>query len=143
MTLRVNLTNIFQDPISLERMTDPVINSTCGHSYEAEQINGWVASRIEINAIPDCPLCRAPIGQLIANILLKQGLEILDAQVNSLAVRLEDLPDEEREDLERAIAHVQQRRLANQMNNPPIPDRLSEALTFVRKRAEATVRVYC
>lgn len=143
MTLRVNLTKIFEDPISLERMTNPVINTGCGHSYEAEEINGWVASRIETNAVPECPLCRAPIGQLIANVLLKQGLEILDAPVNSLAERIEDLTDEDREDLERAIAHVQQRRQANQMANPLIPDRLSEAMTFAKKKAEVVVGFCC
>lgn len=59
MTLRVNLTKIFEDPISLQKMTNPVINTACGHSYEAEQINGWVASQIEANAVPGCPLCQA------------------------------------------------------------------------------------
>ena len=143
MALRVRYEKIFEDPISLERMTDPLINTVCGHSYEAEQINGWVASCIEAQAVPDCPLCRRPIGELVANILLKQGLEILDAQSNSLAERIEDLTDEDREDLERAIAHVQQRRQANQMANPVIPDRLSEAMTFARKKAEVVVGWSC
>lgn len=134
---------VFEDPISLERMTNPMINSGCGHSYEAEQINGWIASRIAANATPNCPLCRAPIEQLVANLLLKQGLQILDAQSNSLAERIEDLTDEDREDLERAIAHIQQRRQANQMANPPIPDRLSEAMTFAKKKAEGAVGWSC
>jgi SUMO ligase MMS21 Smc5/6 complex component len=45
MTLRASLASTFEDPFSMQRMKDPLINTTCGHSYEAEQINGWVASR--------------------------------------------------------------------------------------------------
>jgi hypothetical protein len=140
MTLRADLTDLFIDPISGERMADPLIN-TCGHSFEAEQINGWIAHRVNANAVPDCPLCRVPIGALVPNMLLKQGLEILDKPATYLADRLEDLTDEDREELEIVIEHVRKRRLAN--NEAGIAHRLAEAMTFAKGAIRATGRVYC
>ena len=142
MALRANFTDLFIDPISLQTMTDPVTN-TCGHSYDRDQIEGWIASRVSAGAVPGCPLCRRPIGELVANVLLRRGIEILNAPFNDLAESIEDLNEDERDELGRAIEHIRQRRQANIEATPSIPDRLSEAMVFFKGKTRATSHAYC
>jgi len=139
MNLQASLTEIFIDPISLERMHDPIINQ-CGHTYERTQIEGWIARKVQAGEVANCPLCRLPVAGLIPNLILGQALEILDAPVNALTTRIEELTGEEQEQISAAINIVIQRRQQDQASG--IPDRLPESVKFLSKVAGAISGVY-
>lgn len=128
MTLRTTFRDLFTDPISLEEMRQPVMNSICGHTYEKVQIDGWVSSETNGGRVPGCPQCRKPIGELTTNYLVLQALNVLQSPDNSLVGRVEDLTDEERTQVERAIQEIRGRRVRDEQEG--IPDRSSEARSF-------------
>lgn len=139
MTLKVSLTDLFICPISQERMKNPVV-STCGHTYEKIEIEGWVEKCLKENKSPQCPLCREPVNNFVANFILKQALDVLEANPNSLVDRVEDLTGEEREQVEIAMARVKERREVDKSKG--IPDRLPEPMSFAKKIGEAISSIY-
>lgn len=140
MTLQTALRDTFTDPISLEVMTDPVMNS-CGHSFERSQINGWMAREVENKPVPECPLCRKPIRNLIPNILLRDALAVLADPANTSLTRVEELTDEERDQVQAAINNVFAQRARDEENG--IPTRLEKPEKFLSKIAHDVSRFYC
>ncbi len=127
--------DLFIDPISMEIMINPVIN-TCGHTFEITKIEEWRANRITLGSVPDCPLCRAPLENLIMNRLIKEGLDVINNPENTHLKSIEDLTDEEQENLQSAVSAIIQRRSIDQENG--VPDRLPEPPTFLRKFSSFT-----
>lgn len=134
MMLNNNLRDLFIDPISLELLRDPVING-CGHSYERGQIDGWRAHKVSLGVVPDCPLCRAPLDNLIPNRLLRDALGVMNDPDNGGFENIEDLTTEEQEQVQNAIDAIRQRRQADQANG--VPDRLPEPQSFLQKFSSA------
>lgn len=125
-TLQSNLNDLFICPISLQRMQDPVINTSCGHTYERTQINEWITAqqRIQPGAVFRCAVCREPITHLISNILLRQALEVLDAPDNNLEDGITAITLRREEDLLIGVPH-----------------RLPEPKRFMRKVEKAISQV--
>jgi hypothetical protein len=113
--------DLFIDPISHERMEDPVINS-CGHSFSRCHLEGYTIFCLSRNQDPaECPLCRQPLTRLVDNILLRNALEVLEE---------EEVTEEEQEVLDRAAANITKRRSTDDING--IPDRTPEAQSFLQ-----------
>jgi hypothetical protein len=140
ITFHAAMADLFIDPISQERLRDPVVNSPCGHTYERSQINGWIARCRTEGRVPGCPTCREPIRRLIANTLARQALDVLDHPDNSSLDRVEDFTPEERKKLERAITRIIARR--NVDREQGIPDRLPQPETFIQTATDAVVAYY-
>ena len=128
MTLRVQLKDLYVDPISHEMMNDPYINASCGHTFEKSQIDGWIATCLNGNKIPDCPLCKKPIANLAPNIGVKQAIDILNDPTNSLIGRVEDLTNEEKDSVILAAETIKTKREADRILG--IPDRLPKPMSF-------------
>ncbi len=137
MTALSSLRDLFIDPISHEKMTDPVI-STCGHTFERSQIDGWMAWNVTLGSVPECPLCRTPLANLVPNVLIKQAIEILDN--NPLEDRVEALLEEDRTIVETAAANIEDLRATDRLRG--VPDRLAEARSFMGKVATSISNYY-
>ena len=57
-------------PITKERMREPLIITTCGHTFEKKPIEMWVSKK------KSCPKCRQKVkdGELISNFSMKTFL---------------------------------------------------------------------
>ena len=139
-TFQSAIKDLFIDPISQERLRDPVVNSPCGHTYERSQINGWITRCLSEIRTTDCPTCRQPINGLIPNTIVRQALDVLDLPDNSLLNRIEDFTPEERRKLKRAITRIIERRAVDRQRG--IPDRLPQRETFAQVATDAVVAYY-
>ncbi len=133
--------DLFDDPISFQRMTDPVISTVCGHTFEKVQIEGWIEHCENNNEEPSCPICKERINKLVPNWLAKQALDILNNPSNALINRVTDLTsDEDQETIQRAISSIQERRATDETNG--ISSRLEEPFNFVKKAITDCSRYY-
>ncbi len=132
--------DFFFDPISGQRMQKPYQNS-CGHTYEQSQIQGWMGRAVKKGEVPNCPLCRASVNNLILNRLIKKTLDILYAPDNAHIETIEELTDEERETVENTIEIVKKQREEDCTKS--IPNKLEQTETFVSKIVEASKEFYC
>ena len=133
--LNAAIGDLFDDPISYERMRNPVI-TTCGHTFERIQIEGWIALH---SNDPSCPTCRAAINtnDLVPNLLIRQAIEILNNPSNRRLNRVDDLRDDnDRQRVETAASHMRTRRAADEAAGNPY--RLPEPMSFI----QATMRFY-
>ena len=122
MSLIADYLDLFIDPISHRRMTDPVIIA-CGHSFERDQINGWVSG-----GVPTCPLCKEPVRNLIENMFIRQALQVLDNPDNRLKERVEEFNDEAQESIKAAVDAIRQLRTRDAARG--VPDRVPVATFF-------------
>lgn len=130
MRLKETTNDYFIDPISHNRMHNPVINE-CGHTFESDQLNGWNKNKVTPGAVDSCPLCEAPVRNLVPNMLIRYALEVLDLPDNVNAEKIEDLLDEEQEKVQNAINNVMQRRNADHAKG--ILDRLPQPKNFIQR----------
>jgi pimeloyl-ACP methyl ester carboxylesterase len=135
VTFQAAMTDLFIDPISHNRLRNPVANTPCGHTYEGSQINGWMTRCRTEGKVPDCPTCQEPITKLTPNMLARHTLDILDNPDNSSLNRVEDFTPGERRRLERYINRIRERRNADRQRG--IPDRLPQPLTFEQMATDA------
>ena len=69
-----NLAEVFTDPITLEVITDPVIDK-CGHTFERAQVVGWIQDH------HTCPISRNKLesDELISNRVVKEAITIINS----------------------------------------------------------------
>jgi len=121
-------------------MNAPVMNSSCGHTFEKSQINGWIAACTQARKTPDCPLCKTSIANLPPNISAKQAIDVLNDPNNSLVERVEDLTTEEQEKVLLAAETIKTQREANKVLG--IPDRLAKPQSFPRQVLQSFKDIY-
>ncbi len=65
-----DIPNGFKDPISTELMQNPMLLTSCGHSFDEDNLKNLAAHHGET-----CPCCRVRITQRVPNVNLKQSIE--------------------------------------------------------------------
>jgi len=99
------------------------------------------ATCIEERKTPECPLCRKPVSNLVANILVKQAIDALKSNpIHPLENAIKDLTSEEQDEVQRAIETIKNRRLQDIKEG--IPHRLSKPQSFARKAIKAISTFY-
>lgn len=123
----------FFDPISGQNMQN-AYGIGCGHVFEQAHIVGWMEERkVKLGGVADCPLCQAPIDNLVRHHMVGSALNAIYDPDNAKTLLVKDLTKVEVRKIEAAINFLTERRKADSEKIPPIPDRLAQPKTFLTR----------